>query len=299
MAIAEHGSFKPNLAEDGVLGQIPYPQVLMPKYNGVRGGVHNGILLSRTLKQFDNIHTTFKFSHMSLSDVEGELVVGDPLHRDVFVRTTSGVGSIEGEPQVAMYAFDYYHPKFEFIDRLKVLQDVIVKASVPDVIQVGYTVIHSDEELEHHSQKALAMGFEGVVLRRPTGIYKQGRSTAISGDFLRYVPWLRSEAMIIDILEGSVNNNESVVNELGYKKKSSHKDNKVGSGAAGSFVMRDIHSWIVFKMPVATVAFQMEVWANPSAFIGTIRRYKFKLPVKAGGKPRFPQDEGPRLPQDM
>jgi len=44
---------------------------------------------------------------------------------------------------------------------------------------------------------------------------------------------------------------------------------------------------------------QKRVWSFQEQYIGQIAHYKFKPPVKAGGKPRFSQYEGLRHPDDM
>ena len=121
---------------------------------------------------------------------------------------------------------------------------------------------------------------------------------------MRWVPWHRSEALILSIQEGKVNKNESVRNALGYLEKSSHKENKVGSGRAGSVTVRDLKTGIEFNMAIPGVELQEDVTANPKKYLAQALKYKFKQPVKVGGKPRFPiwesaEWEGLRHPDDM
>lgn len=147
-------------------------------------------------------------------------------------------------------------------------------------------------------------GYEGGVLRAAKLRYKQGRSTLLEGSFMRWVPWHTSEAVILQIHEGRVNQNESVKNALGYLEKSSHMENMVGSGRAGSVTVKDVKTGIVFKMAVPDVATEQDVWDHPEKYLQKLLKYKFKKPVKVGGKPRFPQWqscawEGIRHPDDM
>ena len=116
---------------------------------------------------------------------------------------------------------------------------------------------------------------------------------------MRYCPWLRSEATILSIHEGEVNNNPSLKNELGYLRKSSHKENKVGSGQAGSVYCRDIKTGVEFSMLVPTDKLQKYMWSNRGEFINKMVKYKHKPAVIVGGKPRFPVFEGLRSPEDM
>lgn len=295
------GEFNPMLAAEGVLGQIDYSQggmLVLPKHNGVRGANQMNVLVARSLKPIPNLHTRKLFGDPVFRGGEGELVVGDPFDEEVFTVSTSGVMSRDGTPDVTWYIFDWYDPQRPFENRIEIAHHLVGEINHPNVKAVPYHLIYSDEELVELSDMYLAMGFEGVVLRHPKARYKTGRSTAKEQGFLRFCPWHRDEGRIVAISEGEVNLNPSVKNELGYLKKSSHKDNKVGSGRAGAVTVL----WkdgIEFNMPVPTVKLQDEVMKNPEKFLGQMVKFKFKPPVKIGGKPRFPQWEGLRSPLDM
>lgn len=291
--------FNPMLAAEGVLGQIPYPIIAMPKLNGVRGENQDGVLLPRSLKKIKNNFTRNLFSVPELTNLEGELVVGPFDDEEVFVASTSGVGTIMGEPDVKWHVFDYFHPTRPYSERLKLRDAAVAASGHPSVVLVPWKVIYSDEELVAYSDWALSKGYEGLVLRDPLGKYKQGRSTAAEAGFMRYCAWLKGEARILAIHEGEINNNESKVDALGFKKKSSHKENKVGSGQAGAWTVEDLVTGIQFNMPVPGDALQKAVWADPESYIGKLSHYYYKPAVKIGGKPRFPQHKGFRDPDDM
>lgn len=295
----ESAYHSPMLAAEGVLGAIPYPIIAMPKLNGVRGLVQQGVMMPRSLKKMRNVFTAKRFGLPALSNMDGELVVGDFADEEVFVISTSGVGSVEGEPGVRWYVFDFFHPTLSYIHRLELRDRAIAEANHPHVIPVPWKMLTSDEELVAYSDWALSQGYEGLVLRDPKAKYKQGRSTAKEAGFMRYCAWLKSEARILEIHEGEVNNNPSVANELGFAKKSSHKANKVGSGMAGAFTVKDLKTGIEFNVPVPSVELQKAVWADKEGYIGRIVHYYFKPPVKIGGKPRFPQHKGFREAWDM
>lgn len=296
---AVNDEFAPNLAAEGVLGKIKYPKIALPKHNGVRGLNQRGVFKARSLKPIPNKHTCSLFSGSMYSGLEGELVVGDPFDEEVFSVSTSGVMSIAGTPDVVWYLFDWYHPTMPFYERIDVVHNFAGVLSNPRVQAIEFKWIESDAELVAYSEEALARGFEGLVLRDPYAKYKEGRSTAREQGFMRFCPWHRSEAIILAVHEGKINQNESKVNELGFLRKSSHKDNMVGSGRAGSFDLRDVSTGVEFSTIVPTVKLQEEVWADPSAFIGKLAKYKFKPPVIKGGKPRFPQFEGLRSELDL
>ncbi len=293
------GPFNPMLAAEAELGNITYPIYASPKHNGVRGCVQNGVLLGRSLKPIPNLHTQTLFSHGLLNGLEGELVVGAFNDENVFVNSQSGVGTVEGTPAVKWYIFDQYDPHAVFNLRLATVQFRVSMLAHPDIEMIPYKLLNSDEELEAYSEEVVAQGYEGLVLRKPTARYKTGRSTDKEQGFMRYCGWLKSEAKVLRFEEGQINNNESTINELGFKKKSSHKANKVGSGRSGKMVVQDLKTGLIHKMPVPTVKLQDETWQHPEKYVGELSHYKFKPPVKAGGLPRFPQHLGFRSPDDM
>lgn len=291
--------FKPHLAGEAELGKIAYPKVALPKLNGVRGLNQLGQLVARSLKPIPNIFTRHSYRGVHLHGLDGELVVGPFDDEEVFTNSTSGVMSKDGFPNVVWHIFDWFHESMPYIERLAVAEELVAQANHPSIIMVESRLVHSDQQMVEYSEWALSMGYEGLVLRDPDAKYKQGRSTAKEGSFLRFCPWHRSEAYILAIEEGQINLNESVKNELGYLKKSTHKANKVGSKQAGSITVKDIKSGVIFNMPVPTDKLQKYMWGHQEEFIGKICKYKFKPAVKIGGKPRFPQWEGLRAPEDM
>jgi len=282
--------FSPMLAADSELGRIAYPKIALPKLNGVRGVNQDGLLMPRSLKHgIKNNHTRAKYSHKSLSGIDGELVVGDFADENVFVSSTSGVGTVQGLPQVVWYVFDIYHPTLPYKERLKLRDRVVEDSGVPDIVLIPWVIVTNDKQMVEYSSWALSQGYEGLVLRDPNASYKEGRSTELEGGFQRYCPWLKGEATILSINEGEVNNNKSVKNALGFLAKSSHKANKVGSGMAGSVTVRDLASGVIFNMPVPGVELQKEMFNNPEKFMARVVHYKYKPAVKTAGKPRFPQ----------
>lgn len=168
----------------------------------------------------------------------------------------------------------------------------------PAVRLVEHRLVFNDLEMKTFADQMIKEGYEGLVLRDPEARYKQGRSTDQEGSFLRFVPWHSGEAIILGVSEGYINLNESKVNELGNLKKSSHKENKVPSGRAGTSQVMDLKTNVEFSMLVPTVALQEAVWSDPKAFIGKIAKYNYKDSIK-GNMPRFAQYQGLRAKIDM
>lgn len=298
--------WNPMLASDFEEGVLDYSEgyLFLPKLNGVRGAVQEGRLVSRQLKPIPNNYVRDLFSVSELSGVEGELVVGAFNDPNVFTNSTSGVMTEVGHPEVVLHCFDFYHPHWSFERRITHVHSLLREFDDDRLVAVPFYPVASDAEVDNLGSMFVDQGYEGGVLRKAGLTYKEGRSTLKEAGFMRWVPWHRSEAVILSIQEGKVNQNESVRNALGYLEKSSHKDNKVGSGRAGSVTVKDLKTGIIFNMSVPGVALQEEVWAQPGRFLQKLVKYKFKQPVKVGGKPRFPiwdsvEWEGLRHPDDM
>lgn len=291
---------KPMLAAEGVLGNITYPKLVSAKLNGVRGFNPSGSLVSRTLKPIPNLHTRAKFSGQAFAGLDGELVVGHFGDPSVFSRSTSGVMSHKGEPDVKWYVFDIIDTTLPFSERCKLLEKrVKALPAWMDVVLVPHRIINSDEELVAFHDECVELGYEGVVIRNMDDMYKLGRSTEKEQGFMRFVLWHRSECEILSVLEEKTNTNEATKNELGRTKRSSSKAGMVGSGTAGSALVRDIHTNQEFGVPLGTDEECEAVWSNIENFIGKIYTYKFRTPVKPGGLPRFPGLEGERHKDDL
>ena len=295
--------FNPMLAGEGVVGEISYPKLASPKLNGVRGLIQNNTLYARSLKPIVNNFVQDYFSGRPvLNGLDGELVVGYFGDKAVFTRTTSGVMSQDGEPDVRLYVFDYLTDTTKhlpFKDRNSIAKQLVQRLGDGRTVWVRQKLVHNDEEMQAFAKATLDLGFEGLVLRCPNALYKHGRSTDKEGTFLRFVPWHTSEAVILDVLEGEINGNESVVNELGYLKKSSAKAGKIPSGQAGSFKVQDLKTKAIFHMPVPGDEFQKAVWSTRGWWASKqIIRYKYKDGVK-GDIPRYAQYEGLRAVEDM
>ena len=89
---------KPMLATEADFNKLRYPVCAQPKLDGIRVVIKNGVVYSRSLKPIPNKHIQALFRH--LDGLDGELIVGNPTAHDVFQKTTSGVMSKEGEPDV-------------------------------------------------------------------------------------------------------------------------------------------------------------------------------------------------------
>ena len=279
---------------------LRFPLLASPKLDGVRAIVRDGVVLSRNLKPIPNDHVQRTFS--KLEGLDGELILGPPNAKDVFLRTVSAVKRTEGRPEVAFWAFDRvpfdgadwrFHQRLEQVERTlkKVRLSTDLAAKVPHY-QIGGAV-----ELQHLEDGWLAFGYEGVILRDPSGLYKHGRSTLKEHGLLKLKQFEDAEAKIIGFEELMHNANEATTNELGAKSRSSHKAGLVGRGTLGALMVVGVngtYKGVEFKIGTGfDAAARDEIWGNRAKWFHQVIKYKY-FAKGAKDAPRFPVYLGPR-----
>jgi DNA ligase-1 len=283
---------KPMLAAPVELSDVRYPVYVSPKLDGVRGLVIDGKLRSRSLKMFPNHHVQVRYSRPKLDGLDGELILGSPTAPDVYRVTNAACARIEGEPDVVFYAFDLHDHDGPFEERYEALVDTV--AGSRDVQLVPHVLVKNADDLLEAEQKIVAAGYEGLILRSPSGPYKYGRSTSREGWMLKLKRFLDSEAEIIGIEEEMHNGNAAKTNALGRTERSSHKANLVGKGTMGALLVRDLKTGVEFSIGTGfTAADRAAEWP-----LGKIVKYKY-FPVGVKDKPRHPVYLGGREAWDM
>jgi len=306
--------FRPMLAFDA---QLPYYEKLLNegplwvsyKLDGIRCIVREGKLVSRTLKPIPNQFVQQKFSREWAEGFDGELIVGDPSGEGVFARTSSGVMSHAGTPNVVFHVFDVaaqhndpYFKRFLFLQNVMgsvatLEKDLGVCFQVNLVEQV---VVGSIAELEAFEEKAVELGYEGVIVRKPGAPYKQGRATPREGYMGKLKRFVDREAEIIGFEEMMHNGNPATTDSRGFTTRSSHKSGQRASGMLGTILVRDTAGprWEFGIGSGFDHTTRRTIWARKEAYLGKIVKYKY-LPVGMKDVPRHPVFLGFRDPIDM
>lgn len=288
---------KPMLAAATDGKQLTYPLLLSPKLDGIRCLIINGVAVGRSLKPIPNKHVQRLFGRPELNGLDGELIVGSPTAKEVFQATSSGVMSIEGEPDVSFWVFDDFMESGGFHRRLRTAHRRIKKQKFCE--DVPHHIITAETELLSMEEDYLAMGYEGVMLRHPDGPYKHGRSTAKEAWLLKVKRFEDGEARIIGFRALMHNANEAKRNELGYLERSSHKAGKVGKQTLGALIVKDLKTGVEFDIGTGFTADQRQLlWSVGDNLIGRVVKYKSQ-PTGVKEKPRFPVFLGFRNAVDM
>ena len=104
---------------------------------------------------------------------------------------------------------------------------------------------------------------------------------------------------IIGFEELMHNANVAEVDERGYTKRSTAKDNLEGTNTLGSFLVRDIHTGVAFSIGTGfTQEQRSDFWKYKQHYLGCFVKYKF-FPGGMKDKPRFPVFLGFRDQEDM
>lgn len=274
-------------------GPITYPKIASTKLDGIRAITSAGRVLSRSLKPIPNLHIQKVLS--PYAGLDGELIVGDPNSPDVYRTTNSAVMSISGDPEFTYYVFDCPEVPGTFDERLEYLRGL----QLPSFIKVlEQQRLDSDEELERLYQRSLSCGFEGLILRNPLSLYKQGRCTAKSQDSLKLKPQEDFDAVVIGTFEAMENKNEVYTNELGNSARSSHACNKVGKGMLGGFVVKDLATGIEFRCSPGVLTHEERLELFDQVLVGRVIKYRCLL-IGVKDKPRHPRFIGWRSLEDM
>lgn len=294
--------FKPMLAAEADLTKLKFPLIASPKLDGVRALIKDGVVLSRSLKPIPNEHVQKLFGRPELEGLDGELIVGSPTDPQCFQNTSGAVRRLEGKPDVTFFVFDRWARTGPYDEEF--CTELEFQASgAPYVCAHSCMPISSPTPLLTYEETCLAVGYEGLILRSPSGPYKFGRSTAKEGYLLKLKRFKDSEARVLAVEELMHNDNPAKTNELGRTERSSHKENLRGAGTMGRLLVEDIHTGQRFYIGTGFTAEQRAWWwerrhTGDYGGLGLIVKYKF-FPVGVKDLPRHPVYLGLRDEFDM
>jgi DNA ligase-1 len=280
------------------LDTLQYPVYVTPKLDGIRCLIKNGVALSRTLKPIPNKSIqewVYKYAN-ELEGMDGELIVGSPTSSTVYRDTNSFVMSIDKVGEFFFYHFDYWDSKETYGLRM---ESYIDHNRVPDNYRlVIRQLAHDREQLLAKEEFCLEVGYEGVIIRNPRGLYKYGRCTIKEANAFKLKRFEDDEATIIGFEEEMHNGNNAEVNELGRTKRSTAAAGLHGKGTLGAFICKT-RDGIEFKIGSGFDAEdRRSFWERKSDLLGHIVKYKH-FPVGVKDKPRHPIFLGFRDPIDM
>ena len=295
-------TFKPMLAVNAVIPKIQYPVYASPKLDGIRAAVVNGQLLSRTLKPIPNKHIYAQLSDHKLTGLDGELIVGSPTSKTCYTNSVSNVMAFDKVPDYTYYVFDMHDHPGVFSRRRETMLDHLGNGKwgmFPQICLLEQNLLSNEDDMLAYEAAKVEEGYEGVIIRSPSALYKFGRSTVNEGSLIKLKRFEDSEAVIIGFEEEMFNGNAAETNELGRTKRSTAAAGLSGKGTLGALQVRDLVTGVEFSIGTGlNHAQRQSIWNARASYDGLLVKYKF-FPVGVKDKPRHPVFLGMRDARDM
>lgn len=272
-------NFKPLLAAAVDLDKLRFPVLVSPKLDGIRAMTLPGQgIVSRKLKPIPNEYIR---SHDLPVHLDGEIMTYTDGKPDDFNTIQSKVMSRDGEPDWKLVVFDTFeNPLAPFSSRVTLARQV-VDICVDHLVQ---HYAHSLAELSYFEENFLEQGYEGLMIRDPSGRYKFGRSTANEQILLKMKRFHDAEAIVVGKVEKFHNTNALERDALGHAKRSSAKAGKVPAGTLGALVCQ--FGDIQFEIGTGfDDALRQQIWSQDVE--GQLVTFKYQE-LSKDGVPRFP-----------
>ena len=296
---------KPLLSCEVPLDKVKFPIYISTKFDGIRALVIDSVVYSRSLKPIRNKHVQKLFGKPEYNGFDGELIVGDIYAKDVFQKTTSGVMSEDGTPDVTFHVFDLWNtPELVYEERLRNLYDYLLDyETVCDlnnfkgVSAVMNNKCYNQEDLEFFLNHEKNVGGEGLIGRSPNGVYKYGRSTPKEQFSMKFKFFQQEDFEVVGFNERMHNTNEQKRDELGYAERSSAKEGLVPTDTLGSLVLK--YNDTTFSCGTGfDDKLRKEIWDNKELYLGKLASIRY-MSVGSKDLPRVPSFIGFRHTEDI
>lgn len=285
--------------------RLRYPLLKSIKLDGIRGIVgrnDNGdpIVLSKSFKPIRSRFIQEQFAKEEFVGFDGEFIFGDPTDGLVCNKTYSAVMTMGSTVEVDFYVFDHFtHDNTTFEQRHSYNSRAIEAYQHPHIKLVPQEFVNSWDDILVSEKTALDQGYEGLILRDPKGIYKFGRSTLIEQYLVKLKRVMNGEAWIIGFVEMMLNQNEPIIDALGYQKRSASKEGKIPAGMLGALIVKDYVTGVEFEIGSGFDDYtRLEIWNNREKYLGKLLTYSY-FPIGQVDRPRQPIFKGWRDSSDM
>lgn len=250
------------------------------KEDGIRCIIHPvwGVC-SQTMKSIPNRHVRHILEQVPLN-LDGELV---GLRHDgtdmTFNETQSAIMTEDGFPRFEYRVFDWFgNCEQDYEQRSFVAIEAVQEARMRNVLNVKWLrqfAFNTISKIEEFELSALEKGKEGIMLRRPDGVYKQGRSTFDQGYLLKVKRFMDDEAVVIGVEEEMENCNLATRDTGGLQRRSKHQAGLRGKGMVGALICK----WQDKILKVAsgmTEGQKIDWWHNQQMIVNKTITFKYQ-----------------------
>ncbi|CAB3795619.1 ATP-dependent DNA ligase [Pararobbsia alpina] len=273
--------FKPNLAATLTKPElIKFPVWASPKIDGIRYVVFDGVAYSRSLKPIPNhfIQQWAKDHADELEACDGELVVGRSTDPNC-MQNSMAVMRKDGEPDFTFYVFDLFNLSHYYETRQEELSWWAEQgADSPRIRVLPHHLVTNTADMATLEAQFLEAGYEGMMIRSPSALYKCGRSTEREGGLVKVKRFRDAEALVVGFVEEMHNTNEAKKDAFGRTERSTEKSGLVGKGTLGALIVRyaDDPDGTEFNIGTGfTAAQRAEFWQRQSEIIDCLVTFKY------------------------
>jgi len=268
------------------LETLTYPIDASFKLDGIRCTTPNDQVLSRKLKPIPNKFIQKELAGMPVG-FDGELMV-----KGNFNDVSSAIMSFEGAPDFEYWVFDLCDQPANtpFEARQKELKAYVQELGkwLPRIKLVEQKRCHSASEVQAYYDLAIEQGYEGLILRSPQGLYKEGRSTLKQQWMLKLKPVEDTEATVAGFYELMRNGNEAVINNVGGQERNKQQAGLYGGNTLGGLIGISSDGTKVEVGSGFTAAQRDHIWRNQAKYFGKSFTFKFQDRLPDTNAYRFP-----------
>lgn len=264
------------------------------KLDGIRCIFKNGNMVSRSFKPFESKQLNERFAHMKQLSLDTGLIYDGEIYshelnfQEIMHFTRTQDLETEALPESIKFncfdVIDMNRLNLTSEERYNLYKDL----KLPYVEIIEQRLISTPEDAEKMFEEAIENGYEGLILRSPSSVYKFGRVTAKSTDCYKLKQFLTFDAVIKGIEQATKVDPtvERKVTELGYHKTSQKKDDRIPINKASAFLVE--YEGKDLKVTISDTDEQKKyIWGHPDEFIGKWVEYKAMM-VGSKDLPRHP-----------
>lgn len=275
------------LASKADVDTLMYPLMASPKLDGIRCILHPTLgAVSRTLKPIPNNHIRGRLDRLQAYCLDGEIMTFTDGEMDDFNTVQSKVMSQDGEPDFRLLVFDtFLNADDTFVRRYTQVEEWVKQAdkyAATDCLElVPHVYLSNRDELDAYEALMVEAGYEGIMVRRDDGHYKQGRSTVRQQILLKVKRFDDDEGVLVKM--------EEEIDKHGVPKD-----------RLGAMVL--LTKWGELKVGSGFTASQRDAYwkARNNMLAGEAVHVTFKYqPHGMKDRPRFPTFKGFRDRRDL
>ena len=185
--------------------------------------------------------------------------------------------------------YDLLNDGLPFLNRWELYSHL---EKVPGLEYVTQVWLENKTQLLDFENACLSAGFEGVVVRKPSALYKHGRGTLRDQIMLKLKRFATAEARVLELLPRMHNENPQETSPLGYAERSSAKEGLLETNVLGRIKVQGLngpYQGQVFHIGTfdgLTEDDKIQELRNQT-LLGKVITYKY-FPTGAKDRPRHP-----------